>query len=97
MQPEKMTSQTGVTREYLESIERTFAIVTFFMFLASVTCGCGLAYAINAKCCKGGSSSKGEMNVGGVRREANTLEMQVVGTESPGASPASRGSRPRGL
>ena len=99
MDVSKVTGQqSGVTRDYLESLERTFSILTFFIFISSMSCGGCVAYGINAKCCKQGKTGKGgEVNMGGMRREANTLEMQVVETESPGVSPASNKSRTKGL
>lgn len=93
MKPKMVTGQNqGVTKEYMENLERVFGILTFFLFLSSMTCGGCIAYAVNAKCCKSGGN-KSDVNMAGQRREANTLEMQVVQTESPGVSPASRGSR----
>lgn len=66
MKPEKMTDggAQGVTREYFEKIEKVFAILTFFLFLSSMTCGGCITFAVVAKCCKS-SGNKEEMNMQG--------------------------------
>ena len=70
---------------YIDFLETMFSMLLFVGLLFSIITGGVCAYCCKHKCCPN-KASKG----GAPIREANTIDMQVVTTNSPPSSPGVR-------